>query len=151
MKEAILRQYDISEETYRQLFRTAHHKEKEGEAYIELSVRLQDLLRKWMVGCESVEAVNQKVVNSMPTDPRIWVSERKPRTGTDAEKLADDHLQAQKRESGIVQAEKRETDFRECHQCGQVDHLAHNCRKNKVATPEPMKEKEKGAVKCYNC
>ncbi len=110
-----------------------------------------------MVKCESVEAVNQKVTsvpNSMPTDPRIWVSERKPRTGTEAGKLADDHLQARKRESGVVQAEKRETDSRECHQCEQVDHLARNCRKNKdtyVATPEPMKEKEKGAVKCYNC
>ena len=44
VKQAILRRYDISEETYRQRFRGA--KKKEGEAYVELSTRVHDLAKK---------------------------------------------------------------------------------------------------------
>jgi len=71
----------ISEETYRRRFRSAGR--KEGEAYVELAVRLQDLLRKWMGGCESVEAALERIaveqlLNTMSPKLRIWVSERKP-------------------------------------------------------------------------
>ena len=84
---AILRRYDISEETYRQRFRSTRR--KEGEAYGELVVRLQDLLRKWITGCNSVETVLEKVameqlLNTMPPELRVWVSERKPTTGCEA-------------------------------------------------------------------
>ena len=41
VKSAILRRYDITEETYRQRFRAAS--KKEGETYRELSMRLLDL------------------------------------------------------------------------------------------------------------
>ena len=54
---AILRRYDTSEETYRQMFWTVGR--KEGEAYIQLAIQLQDLLKKWMAGCDTVEAVTQ--------------------------------------------------------------------------------------------
>ena len=59
VKAAILRRYDINEETYRQRFRTT--RKKEGEAYVELAIRLQDLLKKWVAECETVEAVLEKV------------------------------------------------------------------------------------------
>ena len=40
---------------------------------MELEVRLRDMLRKWMTGCEDVEAVFEKVLveqllNAMPSD-----------------------------------------------------------------------------------
>lgn len=38
VKKAILRRYDINEETYRQCFRAARR--KEGEPYIELATRM---------------------------------------------------------------------------------------------------------------
>ena len=41
LKAAILRRYNICEETYRQRFWST--KKKEGEAYRELAIRLQDL------------------------------------------------------------------------------------------------------------
>ena len=44
VKTAILRRFDISEETYRQRFRGASC--KEGKSYRELAVRLSDLLDK---------------------------------------------------------------------------------------------------------
>ena len=49
LKAAILRRYDINEETYRQRFRGIAS--KEGESYRELAIRVTDLLRKWMKDC----------------------------------------------------------------------------------------------------
>ena len=51
LKEAILRRYDTSEETYRQRFRAAT--KKEDEVVSELVVRLNDLLQKWTKTCTS--------------------------------------------------------------------------------------------------
>ena len=53
------------------------------------------------------------------------------------------------------QREKTGVETRQCHNCGRVGHLAHNCwKRNPETTPEggPKREKvEKGPVKCYNC
>ena len=99
VKEVILRRYEISEETYRQRFRS--ERRKAGEAYGELAARLHDLVRKWMSECETVEAVLEKLVvehlsYTMPTDLRIWVAERKPADGAEAGRLADDYTQARR-------------------------------------------------------
>ena len=66
---------------------------------------MQDLLKKWMVGCDTVEAVTEKVtlellLNIMPGDLRIWVGEWKPKTAGEPGRLADDYMQARRRESG---------------------------------------------------
>ena len=54
IKTAILRRYDISEETYRQRFRVAA--KKDGETYRELATRVVDLLEKWTKTCTTVKA-----------------------------------------------------------------------------------------------
>ena len=46
VKEAILRRYDITEETYRQRFRS--QKKGTSESYREMHVRLKDLNTKWV-------------------------------------------------------------------------------------------------------
>ena len=99
VKAAILRRYDINEETYRQRFRTM--RKKEGEAYVELAIRLQDLLKKWVAECETVEAVLQKVtteqlLNTMRAELKIWVGERKPKSASEAGQLAADYMQARR-------------------------------------------------------
>ena len=53
LKVAILRRYDISDETYRQRFRETAVK-KEDETVSELAVRLDDLLQKWTKDCKTV-------------------------------------------------------------------------------------------------
>ena len=80
VKKAILRRYDISEETYRQRFRSAQR--KEGEPYIELATRMADLFRKWVTDCNTIEAISEKLLieqllNTMPTDLCIWLGEKK--------------------------------------------------------------------------
>ena len=52
VKTAILKRYNINEEMYRRRIRTA--RKREGETYGEIAIRLNDLVKKWMTGCESV-------------------------------------------------------------------------------------------------
>ena len=75
LKEAILARYDISEETYRQRFRTTT--KKNGESHREMVVRLRDLQVKWTKGCKSLEELRDIVVmeqflNTLPPDVRLW-------------------------------------------------------------------------------
>ena len=167
VKEAILRRYDVSEETYRQRFRAARR--KEGEAYVELVTRLQDLVRKWMAECESVGAVLDKVVgeqllNTMPSELRVWISERKPATSAEAGRLADDYTQARRHlrrsntETGRSSGGPAVPETRKCHNCGTEGHLKRNCPvKEEPAelggknSPKIPKKFEKSGVKCYNC
>ena len=55
-----LRRYDINAESYHTRFRGAKH--KDGESYRELAVCLQDLLKKWMEGCVTVDEVFEKIL-----------------------------------------------------------------------------------------
>ena len=81
LKEAILRRYDISEETYRQRFRDV--KTKKGESNRELVARLDDLATKWLKSCTSLEEVRDRVVleqflDTVPDEVRVFVKERRP-------------------------------------------------------------------------
>lgn len=91
MKEAILRHYNISQQTYRQRFRCVQRK---GESYAEFIIRLEDLLQKSMKGCKEVRDVLGRVLveqllSTMPEDLRIWVSERQLTNGLTVGELAD--------------------------------------------------------------
>ena len=96
LKVAILKCYDISEETYRQRFREATL--KETETYRELAIRLTDTLTKWMKErSHSVEAVLEQVaieqfMSKLPREVHIWVQEKKPDTVLQAGQLSDDYV-----------------------------------------------------------
>ena len=164
LKEAILRCYDINEETHQRKFRSARR--KEGEGFAELEARLRDMIRKWMSGCENVEAVFEKLLveqllNAMPSDLRVWVGERKPETGKEAGKLADDYIQARQRD-GRPQHSVHPTATRKCHSCGSEKHFARNCPQkpgaecNKFPGSDNFKQESskktfRKPLKCYNC
>jgi len=81
LKKAILRRYDVNEETYRQCFRVATW--KSSETARELVVRLEDLATKWTKDCKIVEELRDAVVmeqllNMLPKEIRVWVKERRP-------------------------------------------------------------------------
>ncbi len=100
VKEAILRRYDITEETYRQRFRSI--KKGETESYREVYVRLKDMFCKWTkpdgITKEQLAdiMVMEQLVNDMPPGAQIWVREHKPKTGVEAADLADDYSDARK-------------------------------------------------------
>ena len=100
VKEAILKRYDITEETYRQRFRSV--KKLREESYKEMYVRLKDLFRKWTKpDGKTVEEITETVimeqlVDTMPPGVQIWVREHRPKTGIGAATLADDYFDARK-------------------------------------------------------
>ena len=88
LKAAILRRYDINEETYRQRFWGVAR--KENKSHQELAVRVMDLLCKWMKDYqEDVHSVleqiaTEQLLSTLPREIQIWVRERKPETVTKA-------------------------------------------------------------------
>ena len=174
VKKAILQIYDINEETYRQRFRAARR--KEGELYIELATRMTNLFRKWTADCSTTEAMAEKLVieqllDTMPVELCIWLSEKKPTTGREAGKLADDYQLARRRsfrESGgrIHESHHQGATLnqpRKCYSCGQQGHLSHNCPARpsegrpentppaSTNTPKEITPKTNPERKCYNC
>ena len=178
LKKAILKRYDINEETYRQRFRST--RKKSDESHRELVVRLQDLRQKWMQKYSTVEQIGDIIVmeqflNSLTPDLRVWIRERKPETTSEAGELADQYEQARKSTLGVGSGNSKEgvqrrdhkkdatrSETRRCHACGREGHLARNCsirrdgesqpKENRLKEPViPKKEKGDRVVKCYNC
>ena len=73
LKDAVLRRYDISEETYRQRFWAAMM-----ESNRKLAVRVKDLAAKWLKQQTTVddviEAISQEqLLNTLRANVRVWV------------------------------------------------------------------------------
>ena len=77
-----------------------------------------------------VEAVLEKIVaeqliNTMPANMRVWMSERKPKT---ADEVTDDYVQARRRDLGVKGTmleewrKEKVMDARRCHACGKEGH-----------------------------
>ena len=95
LKEAILRRYDISEETYRQRFRDAER--KDSESVSNLAVRITDIFLKWTKSCKSIEEIRdlmvmEQLLHTLPSEIKVWVTERKPKTSTEAAEMAENYL-----------------------------------------------------------
>ena len=168
LKEAILRRYDINEESYRQRVRLATR--KQGETNRELAARLQDLTDKWMQGCNTMEEIKDRVVmeqriNTLPGQVRVWVKERKPTSSREAGQLADDYIQARGQDLNTLTTTEsrgsgRQGAVRLCHGCGKPGHQVRDCRlKSHVAgreKDEPVRKTEKPKrdlkdIECFNC
>ena len=60
VKAAILRRYNINDETYRQRFRSLCY--KPGKTLTEIASRLTDLAGRWLKLCNTIEKVKDAVV-----------------------------------------------------------------------------------------
>ena len=161
VKKAILRRYNINEETYRRQFRGA--KLRKGETPTEFATRLTDLARRWTKECSSVDElldllVHEQLINSLPEDVRLWVRERKPKTSTEAGALAEDFLQARATENeGRPRSNKDRQERRappgDCPRCGNPGHWASECPKygTKADNKTVNNRSRKQEVQCFNC
>ena len=97
VKGAILRRYEINEETYCQRFRI--DRKKGEESYREYADRLGDHFTRWVasqsIALEELVKLEQ-FITGVPEDLRIWLRERKPNSLRQAAALADDYALAHK-------------------------------------------------------
>ena len=134
LKAAILRRYDINEETYRQRLRTVSR--RRDESYREMATRAMELTRKWMKECNKAQdcfecITVEQLLNSMNEEVRVWVTERKPKTCAEAGELADDYVQTRrngKTETYEIAARSSTSKVPvKCFTCGKEGHRAHDC------------------------
>ena len=168
VKEAILRRYDINEETYRQRFRKL--RPKEGESPQELITRLRDLATRWTRECGSRDELLDLIVREqflaiIPEDTRVAVIERQPKDSDEAGRFAGNYLQA--RSMSISRREKKPSvPTTKCPRCGKHGHWARECTKPRdsegrgnrdqdhpAATPKSSgtQSRDAPAVRCFNC
>ena len=134
LKQAVLRRYDINEESHRRRFRTAS--KKDGETNRELVTRLDDFATKWLQGCCTIQdrVVLEQLLNLLPENVRIWVMEQKPKSSEEAGKLADDYAQARRQNDGRRSDPTKkpmEQKGVRCQRCQRIGHLAKDCRATK--------------------
>ena len=126
VKTAILRRFNINEETYRQRFRTL--KPKDEESPKELMTRLQDLASRWMRETSSHQElldllVWEQFLKVLPQDVRVAVLERQPKDCEEASQFAENFLQAR----ASAGPKQPKTPTTPCPLCGRRGHWAKDC------------------------
>ena len=167
VKSAILKRYNVTEETYRTRLRAATRGKQ--ESYVEMATRVMDLTRKWTRRCAAdADAVREAIaveqlLNSMPAAVRVWVAERKPQTVAEAGKLADDHMEARGSVEGskqpIPQEGPRGAGPRQCYACGKPGHIARDCLQQGAGDAQAKGEPgtsntvqgDREQVRCFRC
>ena len=100
VKEAILTEYEINEDVYRQRFRDPDF--QPGETPREFYNRLKDLYQKWMQPEKKTkEQVGEVLIleqfyRSLSPELRVWVKERNPASGREAAEFVENFLSARR-------------------------------------------------------
>ncbi|XP_071501248.1 uncharacterized protein [Diadema antillarum] len=102
VKAAILRRYDLTPDAYRVKFRELRV-DKE-ETYTEFSVKLSDLLGRWLEGAGADTDVDklkeqilmEQMLKQVPYDLRVWLRDHEPPTLQAMARLADQYVQSRK-------------------------------------------------------
>ena len=150
VKTAILRWYNINEETYRQRFRAL--KPKEDESPQELMTRLQDLASRWARETTTHQELldlllREQFLSVLPPDMKVAVMERQPKNCEEASQLAENYLQARATTMGgpeqvtdssaiikptgaqrqVEQEGNSSAPTKKCPRCGNYGHWAQSC------------------------
>eukprot|EP00731_Ephydatia_muelleri_P003135 Em0001g3135a len=160
VKEAVFHRYDIKEETYRQRFRSM--RKGPGETYREQASKLNDMAKKWLKGCTTVDElldviVKEQLVDTLPQALKVWVSEREPSSSKEAGELADSYLQARGLErGGAGRGEHGERLSLDREQQWPRREKVEEDRKNPGDQGYPRKQEASGRrglgnTRCYNC
>eukprot|EP00731_Ephydatia_muelleri_P014418 Em0008g138a len=100
----------------------------------------------------------QQFLTTLPQELRVWVTDRKPKTSTEAGQMADEYVQTRKstQESKQVLGERINKEPLQCHTCGKAGHIARDCRMKSIGgqkkSEKDDKEKnQRSELRCFNC
>ena len=151
IKRAILKRYDVNEESYRRRLRARTR--KPDESYVNLATDIMDLGRKWLSECKDLSDALEKIgieqlLSVLPEEVRVWVREHKPATCAEAGHWADEYAQA--RSAPLVVPKKsgstRPSGGVNCHSCGQLGHIARFCRMPRPQGPAPPRPRQQAPL-----
>ncbi|RUS69939.1 hypothetical protein EGW08_022295 [Elysia chlorotica] len=144
VKEVLQKRYNLTEDGYRQRFRTGSP--EEGENPSMFIVRLKTYLERWMKLAEAPQTyealrdlfVKEQFLDSSPADLSTYLRERRLADLEEVARSAELFLTARKRQlsdrarQGITREQNRPSSSKEeeiiCHICRKPGHSTRNCR-----------------------
>ena len=133
-----------------------------------LCTALQDVAKKWLKGCTTMEErldaiVKEQLVDTLPQALKIWVSEREPSSSKEAGELADSYLQtrglerggARRGEYGERSHTDREHQYPRGERVGEAEFAEKNPKRAGNLGYQRKQEVNGGKgpsnLRCYNC
>ena len=150
VREAILRRYDINEESRRRKFRG--DRKKNGETHRELMTRLKENYQRWVQNQEMPMEdlmVAEQFYQSVPEDIAVWVRDRKPTSLEQIAELADHYMLSRKglsvaRDSEQPKGQSNKDSWKSAHNREKV-------QTSSGVTGQRSSTNVRGDKKCYQC
>ena len=129
-----------------------------------MATRLSDMVDKWMKECKTVKEVCElimveQLLETLPTEVRVWVCERKPKSSTAAGELADNYVHARKATNLSQSSGSRKTREKSCEQVQVETKSTSNkqqgrdgaSHKNHPPRNASDRRGQRKKQKCFNC
>lgn len=181
LKEALLKRFQMSEEGFRQKFRTC--KPESGETSAQFVVRLDNYLGRWIDMSKTNHTygelkdllLQEQFVNESNKSLALFLKERKPKTAAEMATLADQYLEAhsgvditafgkpkgQKPKPQDHTGKPQSSDYssddfmnsqdRKCYRCGDKGHLARERKAKRTQTTAALVNQQCGDQHCCSC
>ncbi|XP_065447119.1 uncharacterized protein LOC101946761 isoform X2 [Chrysemys picta bellii] len=156
-KKALLREFGLTPETYRQRFR--NQRKTREVTYLQLANRAQGYARKWTAGAQTMEDlldlfVLEHVYEQCPPDLRRWLMDQKPENPQHTGQLADEFVNSRAGDNREESQRNRPaTTQRESHhgtsQRGNMEN-AHQRGTSSVRSIQPA-QGDPWDMGCYHC
>ncbi|XP_071490086.1 uncharacterized protein [Diadema antillarum] len=159
VKAAILRRYDLTPDAYRVKFRELRV-DKE-ETYTEFSVKLSDLLGRWLEGAGAdtdadklkEQILMEQMLKQVPYDLRVWLRDHEPPTLQAMARLADQYVQSRKGMGKPQGYTGGRQDLRSFPKSGGKPSFGSGKGENIPQKPVHNQEQKgsRGKIQCYKC
>lgn len=141
LKRALLNCYNLTEEGYRDKFRSC--KQEEGESVRQFIARLRRYLERW-IEMSSIDRsykgvldllIKEQFLHCVPQDLSIFVKERAPKSLEEMTRMAEQYKQAHRANTDMAETTRGMTEkaltldaVKRCSRCKRTGHLTNECR-----------------------